>query len=382
MSTRQFETITLHCQEPDPLTGAVTVPVYQTSTYKHEAIGKHKGYEYSRSENPTRKVLETTIASLEGGTFGLAFASGMAAATAVFSIFKTGDHIVVGDDIYGGTYRLLEKMFKRWGLKVIYADVDDLTSFQKAIKKQTKLVWVETPTNPLLKIIDLKRLSEIVKNKNKNVLIAVDNTFSSPYFQRPLSLGADIIVHSTTKYLSGHSDIIGGAVVTSNSELFRALKSYQSAAGAVPGPWDCWLILRGIKTLAIRMREHERNALFLAEYLKGHPRIEKVYYPGLAGHPQHNVARKQMSGFGGMVSIELKGGFPAVKKFLSKLKLFLLAASLGGVESLVLHPATYSHRILPEKERKKLGISDSLVRLSVGIEHREDLKKDLEQALR
>jgi cystathionine gamma-synthase/cystathionine gamma-lyase len=379
--TMRFETLAIHCQETDPLTGSVTVPVYQTSTYQHEAIGKHKGYEYSRSENPTRKVLETTIASLENGAFGLAFASGVAATAAVFSIFKHGDHIVVGDDIYGGTYRLLEKVFKRWGLKVTYADVDDLKSFQKAIQKQTKLVWVETPTNPLLKIIDLKRLSEMVKRKNKNVLIAVDNTFSSPFFQRPLTLGADIIVHSTTKYLSGHSDIIGGAVVTSSEKLFRELKSYQSAAGAVPGPWDCWLVLRGIKTLAIRMKEHESNALFLAEYLKGHPRVEKIYYPGLASHPQQDVARKQMSGFGGMVSIELKGGFRAVEKFLSKLKLFTLAASLGGVESLVLHPATYSHRILPEKERKKLGISDSLIRLSVGIEHREDLKKDLEQAL-
>ena len=377
----KFETMAIHCQEPDPLTGSVTVPVYQTSTYKNEAIGKHKGYEYSRSDNPTRKVLENTIASLEGGDFGLAFASGVAATAAVFSIFKSGDHIVVGDDIYGGTYRLLEKVFKRWGLKVTYADVDDLKSFQKAIQKQTKLVWVETPTNPLLKIIDLKRLSEIVKSKNKDMLIAVDNTFSSPFFQRPLKLGADIVVHSTTKYLSGHSDIIGGAAVTSNSELFGALKSYQSAAGAVPGPWDCWLLLRGVKTMAIRMREHERDALFLTEYLKGHPRIDKIYYPGLASHPQHDVARRQMSGFGGMVSIELKGGFKAVEKFLSKLKLFALAASLGGVESLVLHPATYSHRILPEKERKKLGISDSLIRLSVGIEHREDLKKDLAQAL-
>jgi cystathionine gamma-synthase/cystathionine gamma-lyase len=377
----RFETMAIHCQEADPLTGSVTVPVYQTSTYKQEAIGKHKGYEYSRSENPTRKVLEKTIASLEGGAFGLAFASGVAATAAVFSILKHGDHIVVGDDIYGGTYRLLEKVFKRWGLKVTYADVDDLKSFQKAVQKQTKLVWVETPTNPLLKIIDLKRLSEMVKNKNKDILIAVDNTFSSPFFQRPLTLGADIIVHSTTKYLSGHSDIIGGVVVTSNEKLFRELKSYQSAAGAVPGPWDCWLVLRGIKTLAIRMREHERNALFIAEYLKGHPRVEKIYYPGLSSHPQHDVARKQMSGFGGMVSIELKGGFRAVEKFLSKLKLFTLAASLGGVESLVLHPATYSHRILPEKERKKLGISDSLIRLSIGIEHREDLKKDLAQAL-
>jgi len=378
----RFETLAIHCQEPDPLTGAVTVPVYQTSTYKHGAIGKHKGYEYSRSDNPTRKVLENTIASLEGGAFGLAFASGVAATAAVFSLFQSGDHIVVGDDIYGGTYRLLEKVFKRWGLKVTYADVDDLKSFQNAMQKQTKLVWVETPTNPLLKIIDLKKLAEMIKSKNNDVLIAVDNTFSSPYFQRPLAHGADIVVHSTTKYLSGHSDIIGGAVVTSHKHLCGALKSYQSAAGAVPGPWDCWLILRGIKTLAIRMREHERNALFLAEYLKDHPRVEKIYYPGLSCHPQHDVARKQMSGFGGMVSIELKGGYTAVKKFLSRLKLFTLAASLGGVESLVLHPATYSHRILPEQERQKLGITDSLIRLSVGIEHREDLKQDLAQALK
>lgn len=376
----KFETKAIHSgQKPDPLTGAVIVPVYQTSTYQQEAIGKNKGYEYSRTGNPTRKALEDVLASLEEGKYGLAFASGLAATSAVFNLLKPGSHIVVGDDIYGGTYRLLESIYKRSGLKITYADVDDMDSFEKAINKDTKLIWVETPTNPLLKIIDLEKLSETAKRKN--IILAVDNTFASPYFQKPLTLGADIVVHSTTKYISGHSDIIGGAVITSSKKLYDDLKFYQNAAGAVPGPWDCWLVIRGIKTLAVRMREHEKNALYLAKYLKKHSKVDNVYYPGLPGSKQYDLARKQMSGFGGMISLELKGGFPQVEKFVSKLKLFLLAESLGGVESLVCYPAKMTHGVFSVEEREQRGIKDNLVRLSVGIEHIDDLVEDIERAL-
>jgi len=376
----EFETRAIHAgQNPEPSTGAVITPVYQTSTYQQEAIGKHKGYEYSRTGNPTRKALEEAIASLEGGKYGLAFASGVAATTAVFNLLKKGDHLIAGDDLYGGTHRLLEKVFKRWGLKVTYADADDIHSFAKAVQKNTRLVWIETPTNPLLKIIDIRRLAEITKRKN--ILLAVDNTFASPYFQRPLELGADIVVHSTTKYLSGHSDIIGGITITSDEKIHRDLRFYQNAAGAVPGPWDCWLVLRGIKTLAVRMKEHERNALYLAEYLEKHPRIERVYYPGLSSSRQYRLAKKQMTGFGGMISLELRGGFREVEKFLSKLKLFLLAESLGGVESLVCYPPKMTHGSLSKDERLERGIKDNLVRLSVGIENKVDLRDDLRNAL-
>ena len=376
----KFETKAIHSgQKPDPLTGAVIVPVYQTSTYQQEAIGKNKGYEYSRTGNPTRKALEDVLASLEEGKYGLAFASGLAATSAVFNLLKPGSHIVVGDDIYGGTYRLLESIYKRSGLKITYADVDDMDSFEKAINKDTKLIWVETPTNPLLKIIDLEKLSETAKRKN--IILAVDNTFASPYFQKPLTLGADIVVHSTTKYISGHSDIIGGAVITSSKKLYNDLKFYQNATGAVPGSWDCWLVIRGIKTLAVRMREHEKNALYLAKYLKKHSKVDNVYYPGLPGSKQYDLARKQMSGFGGMISLELKGGFPQVEKFVSKLKIFLLAESLGGVESLVCYPPKMTHGIFSVEEREQRGIKDNLVRLSVGIEHIDDLVEDIERAL-
>ena len=376
----RFETRAIHSgQDPDSATGAVIVPVYQTSTYRQDAIGKHKGYEYSRTGNPTRKALEDALASLEGGKHGLAFASGLAATTAVFSILKKGDHVIAGDDIYGGTYRLLEKVFRRWGLEVTYADADDGDAFQGAVQENTKLIWIETPTNPLLKIVDVKKLSEITKKEN--IILAVDNTFATPYFQRPLELGADIVVHSTTKYLSGHSDIIGGAAITSRQDIYIDLKFYQNAAGAVPGPWDSWLALRGIKTLSVRMREHEGNALYLAGYLSGHPRVERVYYPGLQGHSRHKLAKEQMSGFGGMISFELKGGFPEVEKFVSRLKIFLLAESLGGVESLVCYPPKMTHSSFSAEERAKRGIKDNLIRLSVGIEHKDDLKDDLEQAL-
>ncbi len=376
----EFETRAIHeGQPPDPLTGAVIVPIYMTSTYQQEAIGNHKGYEYSRTGNPTRTALEEALASIEGGNFGLAFASGVAATTTVLSLLKCGDHIIAGDDLYGGTYRLLEKVVKNWGVTTTYVDVDEVTEFKKAIQPNTKLIWIETPTNPLLKVVDIELISRVARENH--LILVVDNTFASSYFQRPLELGADIVVHSTTKYLAGHSDIIGGAVVTSNEHLYLDLKFYQNAIGAVPSPLDSWLVLRGIKTLAVRMREHEKNALFLADFLEKHPKVERIYYPGLPSHEHYHLAKQQMSGFGGMISLELKGGFAAVERFVSRLKLFLLAESLGGVESLICYPAKMTHGALPEEERLKRGIKDNLVRLSVGIEHQKDLKDDLENAL-
>jgi cystathionine gamma-synthase/cystathionine gamma-lyase len=376
----EFETRAIHeGQQPDPLTGAVIVPVYMTSTYQQDAIAKHKGYEYSRTGNPTRTALEEALASIEGGKFGLALASGVAATTTVLSLLKSGDHIVAGDDLYGGTYRLLEKVVKNWGVTTTYVDVDEVEVFKNAIQPNTKLIWLETPTNPLLKIVDIEAISKIAKDNN--LILVIDNTFASPYFQRPLELGADIVVHSTTKYLAGHSDIIGGGVVTSNEQLYSELKFYQNAIGAVPSPLDSWLVLRGIKTLAVRMREHEKNALYLATFLEKHPKIERIYYPGLPSHEHYHLAKQQMKGFGGMISLELKGGFAEVERFVSRLKLFLLAESLGGVESLICYPAKMTHASLPEDERLKRGIKDNLVRLSVGIENQKDLKEDLENAL-
>lgn len=377
----RMETKAIHVgQHPDPVTGAVITPVYQTSTFEQDGIGQPRGYAYSRAGNPTREALETVLASLEGGRFGLAFASGVAATTAVFhALLKKGDQVIVGDNIYGGTYRLLKNIFEPWGLEINYVEADSVPAYQAAVHPRTRLIWVETPTNPLLKIVDLQALAEVARQSN--CLLAVDNTFATPCFQRPLEYGAHVVVHSTTKYIAGHSDIIGGATVTSDEEINRALKSYQCNAGAVPSPWDCWLTLRGLKTLGIRMREHERNASYLAHYLENHPQVEKVYYPGLASHKDHVIARGQMSGFGGMIGFELAGGFTAVEKFIGKLKLFTLAESLGGVESLVSCPAKMTHSIFSVEQRQKLGIKDNLVRLSVGIEHREDLQEDLEEAL-
>ena len=376
----QFETRAIHeGQQPDSLTGAVITPIYQTSTFKQDAIGKNKGYEYSRTGNPTRQSLETVISSLEEGKYGIAFASGVAATAAVFSFLKQGDHVVASDDIYGGTYRLLEKVFKKWGINVTYASADNEESFKSKIRKNTKLIWIETPTNPLLKILDIKKIVSMAQSRK--ICTAVDNTFASPYFQKPLKFGVDIVVHSTTKYIAGHSDIIGGAVVTNNTTLYKQLKFYQNTIGAVPSPWDCWLTLRGIKTLKIRMREHEKNAIYLASYLSTHSRINKVYYPGLDNYRKYNLAKKQMSGFGGMISVRLKGGYPIVKRFISNLKLFILAESLGGVESLICHPASMTHQSIPKEERIKRGINDNLIRLSVGIENKLDLKRDLKDAL-
>ncbi len=376
----RFETKAIHSgQQPDVSTGAVIVPVFQTSTFQQEAVGRHKGYEYARTGNPTRTALETCLAELEGGRYGLAFSSGVAATAAVFSLFGKGTHIVLGDDLYGGTYRLVEKVFKQWGFSATYADVDNIESFRKSITAKTQIVWIESPTNPLLKVIDIKRLAKITREKK--ALLAVDNTFASPYFQNPLALGADIVVHSTTKYINGHSDIVGGAVVVNDEAIYNQLKFYQNAAGAVPGPWDCWLTLRGVRTLAVRMREHERNAQYLANFLSKHKKVAKVYYPGLKGTKDYKIASKQMSGFGGMLSFEIKGDFAAVENFFAGLKLFLLAESLGGVESLVCYPAKMTHGSMPEKERLKRGIKNNLIRISVGIENKYDLKDDMEQAL-
>jgi len=377
----RFETRAIHDgQAPDPRTGAVTVPVYQTSTYQQDAIGRpREGFEYSRTGNPTRQALEEALASLEGGKHGLAFASGVAASTAVLNLLRPGDHVVAGDDLYGGTYRLLDKVYRPWGLKIDYADSTDPASFAAAIRPETRLIWVETPTNPLLKIVDILAVAEVARKAD--AWLVVDNTFVSPYFQRPLELGADIVVHSTTKYLGGHSDVIGGAVITSDPDAWERIKFYQNAAGAVPGPWDAWLVLRGLKTLPVRLREHERNALKLAQRLEKHPAVGRVYYPGLASHPQHALATKQMSGFGGMISFELKGGFPAVERFVAKARLFTLGESLGGVESLVCYPPQMTHAALGAEERTRRGIRDDLLRLSVGLEHMDDLEYDLEQAL-
>jgi cystathionine gamma-synthase/cystathionine gamma-lyase len=376
----KFQTKAIHVgQEPDPGTGAVVTPVYQTSTYRLKALGKPQAYDYSRAGNPTRRALETVLASLEGGKYGLAYASGVAATASVFNLLQKGDHVLAGEDLYGGSIRLLEKVFKKWGLEVDYAGFEPLASFEKAIRPNTKLVWIETPSNPLLRIIDIRQVVRVCAKRR--ILLAVDNTFATPCFQKPLALGADVVVHSTTKYIGGHSDVVGGAVVVNNRKVYEGLKFHQNAAGAIPGPWDCWLALRGIKTLALRMRAHEENALALAKFLSKHPGVERVHYPGLKTHPGYSVAKKQMTGFGGMICVELKGGYPAVRKFLSRLKLFSLAGSLGGVESLANYPSGMIYNILSRGERLRRGIRDNLVRLSVGIEDKEDLIEDLAHAL-
>jgi cystathionine gamma-lyase len=377
----RFATRAIHVgQEPDPATGATITPIYQTSTYTQEAPGKHKGYEYSRTANPTRAALEECVASLEGGDYGLAFASGLAATIATMSLLSPGDHVVAGDDLYGGTYRLFDKVLPRTGsLEFTYADTTDPRAVEGALRPETKLLWIETPTNPMLTLSDIQELSEMAHECG--ALVAVDNTFASPYFQNPLSLGADIVVHSTTKYMGGHSDVIGGAVVTSNPDFYEGIKFYQNAAGAVPGPFDSWIVLRGLKTLAIRMRQHEENALAVAEFLQSHPEVETVNYPGLPSHPQHELAERQMSGFSGMVSFTLKGGAQAAYAAVQKTRVFSFAESLGGVESLITHPATMTHAAIPREQREVRGVTDGLMRLSVGIEDKEDLIADLDRAI-
>ena len=378
-SQHGFSTLAIHAgQEADPATGATVVPIYATSTYTQEAPGRHKGYEYSRSGNPTRTALETCLAALEGGERGLAFASGLAATTAVLSILKPGDEVAAAADLYGGTYRLLERVFKPWGLVARYTEDASPEGFAKIITSATRLVWIETPTNPLLQIVDIAAIADLAHRAGAR--LAVDNTFASPYLQQPLRLGADLVIHSTTKYLGGHSDVVGGAVVGSQ-ELLQPIAFYQNAAGGVPGPFDAWLTLRGIKTLAVRMEQHCANARHLASWLAEHPRVECIYYPGLPNHAGHQVARRQMRDFGGMISVSIRGGREAALRFLTRTKLFSLAESLGGVESLIGHPATMTHASIPAELRQARGIGDGLVRLSVGIEDVKDLQEDLRQAL-
>lgn len=375
-----FSTRAIHVgQEADPTTGATVVPIYATSTYTQSALGQHKGYEYSRSGNPTRTALESCLASLEGGERALAFASGLAATTAVFAtLLKPGDEVAAAADLYGGTVRLLERVFKGWGISARYTDNPAIDGFASVITPRTRLVWIESPTNPLLQIIDIAALAELAHKHN--ALLAVDNTFASPYLQQPLALGADLVIHSTTKYLGGHSDVVGGAAIGSHA-LLEPVKFFQNAAGGVPGPFDCFLTLRGIKTLAVRMDRHCANARELAGWLAHHAAVESVYYPGLPTHPGHAIAARQMRDFGGMVSLRLKGGAEAARTFLTRTRLFSLAESLGGVESLVCHPATMTHASIPFEARKARGVDDGLIRLSVGIEDVSDLRRDLEAAL-
>lgn len=375
-----FSTRAIHAgQDADPTTGATVVPIYATSTYTQAAPGQHKGYEYSRSGNPTRTALETALAALEEGERGLAFASGLAATTAVFgALLRPGDEVAASADLYGGTFRLLERVFKPWGLTARYTDDSSAAGFEQIITPKTKLVWIETPTNPLLQILDIAAIAEV--SHKHGAKLAVDNTFASPYLQRPLALGADLVVHSTTKYLGGHSDVVGGCVV-GGKDLMEPIKFYQNAAGGVPGPFDSYLVLRGLKTLAVRMDRHCDNAVSLAAWLVKHPAVARVYYPGLPDHPNHAVAAKQMRGFGGMISLKLHGGIPAAQRFLTRTKLFSLAESLGGVESLVCHPTTMTHASIPKEIREARGVDDGLIRLSVGIEDVADLRTDLDRAL-
>jgi cystathionine beta-lyase/cystathionine gamma-synthase len=376
----QFETRAIHVgQEPDPATGATITPIYQTSTYTQEGLGRHKGYEYSRTGNPTRSALEQCLASLENAVHGLAFASGLAATSAVLNLLSAGDHVVAAEDLYGGTYRLFERVYRRYGVSFTYVDAREPAHLRAALRPETRLMWIETPTNPLLHLVDIAAAAEIARGAQ--VPLVVDNTFASPYFQRPLDIGAAVVVHSTTKYIGGHSDLIGGAVLTSDEAIYQAVKFHQNAVGGVPGPMDCWLALRGVKTLALRMREHERNAMAVARFLAEHPAVEKVYYPGLGNHPQHELARRQMSGFGGMVSFVVRGDSAQAEAVLRSTRLFSLAESLGGVESLISHPATMTHAAIAADERARRGITDNLIRLSVGIEAADDLIADLEGAL-
>jgi len=376
----KFSTKAIHAgQQPDPTTGAIMPPIFQTATYAQNGLGDHKGYEYSRSHNPTRTALQECIAALEDGKFGLAFASGMAAETAILSLLSAGDHLVACDDLYGGSYRIFERVMRRYNVETSYVPAGTIAAYEQAIRPNTKLIWLETPTNPLLRLIDIQAVAEIAHRHN--ILVVVDNTFASPYFQQPLKLGADIVVHSTTKYINGHSDVIGGALVLNNEEAYESMKFYENAAGNVPSPFDAWLVLRGIKTLAVRMRQHDENARAVAKFLAEHPRVEKVYYPGLPSHPDYELAKRQMSGFGGMVSFQFKGVYADVDKLVRRFKVFSLAESLGGVESLVCHPVSMTHGSIPKEIREARGLTDTLLRLSVGIEDAEDLLADLQQAL-
>jgi cystathionine gamma-lyase len=355
------------------------VPIFQTSTYVQSSPGVHQGFEYSRTQNPTRHALEDCLASLEGGTHGVAFASGCAATSTILHTLSAGDHIISGDDIYGGTYRIFNRVFKQMGLEFTFVDTTNPEAVAAAWRENTRLVWLESPTNPMLKISDIAAVSAIAHERGGKVV--VDNTFMSPYFQSPLKLGADIVVHSTTKFINGHSDVVGGIVITSDDAFATQLRFLQNAIGAVPGPMDCWLTLRGVKTLGVRMRQHAASAMHIARLLEAHPAVERVIYPGLPSHPQHELAKQQMSGFGGMITFTLKGGLDAARKMLESVKIFALAESLGGIESLIEHPAIMTHASIPPEVRRELGIDDGLVRLSVGIEDLDDLVADLQQAL-
>jgi cystathionine gamma-lyase len=375
-----FATKAIHVgQAAEPVTGATIVPIFQTSTYTQEAPGVHKGFDYSRTVNPTRVALEACLASLENARFGLCFASGMAATSAVMNLLSAGDHTVVTDDMYGGTFRLFDKVLSRYGMTFAYADASDPSAVERAIAPATKMVWLESPTNPLLKLADIETIVKIAHKRG--ALVAVDNTFATPYLQNPLDLGADIVVHSTTKYIGGHSDTVGGFVAMNDKAIFDVVKFHQNAVGAVPSPFDCFLTMRGVKTLAVRMREHEHNARALVVFLDGHEDVETLYYPGLRSHPQHELAKKQMRGFGGMLSFVLRGGPQRAIAFASKTKVFSLAESLGGVESLICHPTTMTHGSIPKAVREARGVTDGLLRLSVGIESQTDIIADVEQAL-
>ncbi|MEZ6196364.1 MAG: cystathionine gamma-synthase [Planctomycetota bacterium] len=376
----RIETKAIHAgQEPEELTGAVAVPIYQTSTYAQPDVGVHKGHEYSRTSNPTRDALQTCLAALENGKRGFAFSSGMAAITTLMSLFESGDHIVCSDDVYGGTFRLFDKILRRYGLEFSFVDTQDPAAVAAAFRPRTRLVWVETPSNPMLKITDIREMARIAHENG--AWLGVDNTFMSPYFQRPLDLGADIVMHSTTKYLGGHSDVVGGALITRDDALGERIAFSQNSMGGTPGPFDSWLTLRGMRTLGVRMQRHEENAARIARHLVAHPRVERVYYPGLPDHPGHAVQAGQTEGFGGMISFTLKADLEGTKRFCRSTELFFLAESLGGVESLLEHPAIMTHASVPPETRAQLGISDNFVRLSVGIENVEDLLADLDQAL-
>ena len=364
---------------PDPTTGAIVPPIYQTATYVLEEVGKDKGFDYTRSSNPTRQVMEEILADLDGGKFGVAFASGMSAVDSCMKLLKAGDHVVCSDDVYGGVSRHFNQILVNYDLHFTYVDSSGPANIENAIQANTKLIWVETPTNPLLKITDLEAVGNIAKIHN--ILFGVDSTFATPVFLRPLEFGADLVMHSTTKYLSGHNQLIGGVVITNREDLFDQLKFVQKSIGAVPGPFDCWLTILGIKTLDLRMKKHDSNARTVAEYLEAHPKVASVTYPGLPSHPAHEIAKKQMSGFSGMISFELTGGIPAGKTVMNSVKLAKLAESLGSVETMITHPATMTHADVPQAEREARGLTDGLVRISVGIENPDDIIADLEQAL-
>lgn len=375
-----LDTLAIHAgQAPDPITGAVMTPIVLSSTFAQEGPGKHKGFEYARTDNPTRRTLEHCIAALEGGKHGLAFASGCGATTTLLHTLKPGDHVVSVDDVYGGTFRLLDKVFAPLGIETTWVDLSDISRLAPALRKETKFVWIESPTNPMLKLVDIAAAARVTREHGAKLV--VDNTFATPMLQRPLALGADVVVHSTTKYLNGHSDVVGGAIVTSDDALNTQLRFLQNAMGAIPSPFDCFMVLRGLKTLPVRMKRHAESAQEIARFLVEHPQVERVYYPGLPSHPQRALAEKQMAAPGGMISFVVRGGLPAARALLESVQLFVCAESLGGVESLIEHPALMTHGSVPAATREVLGIVDGLIRISVGLEDVRDLRDDLTQAL-